>query len=204
MPEDSIVHRFDGGGDEETSGVAQRGKMFDEIQKMLDFDGDIVAETGKLAMQLADDGQSVRGTVEKIGIAKGDVFGAGTDLPADIFEHHFARNDAENPIVDGNNRTVAAEMLAAAAGLGVTRDKMDAIGQHHVRVFVQRRKASAVGHDEIETVSDIEGDTESDIAGAVAAEAPAPVVASLGDATPSSSRATNSARLASNSPPRML
>jgi hypothetical protein len=155
--ENGVVDRFNGSGDKKASGIAQGGEMFGMMEQMLDFYRDIVAHVGKFAMQLADNGERVRAAVEKVGIAKGDVLGSRANLPADVFEHNLSWDDAKNTVVDGHNRAVTAEMLAAAAGLGVTRDEMAAAGQHHVRVFVQRRKASAVGHDEMKTIERYDG-----------------------------------------------
>ena len=61
----------------------------------------------------------VAGAVEEIGIAERDVLRARRHLPPDIFEHHFALHDAEDALIYGHHRAVPAEVLAAAAGLGV-------------------------------------------------------------------------------------
>ena len=74
------------------------------------------------------------GTIEEVGIAEGDVLGAGRDLARDVLQHDVRLHDEEPAAVDRDDRAVAAEMLAAAAGLGVADDARAATGQLDVRV----------------------------------------------------------------------
>ena len=74
--------------------------------------------------------QRVRRAVEEIGIAEGDVLRAGRHLPANIFQHHVARHHAKNSVVHRHDRAVPAQMLAAAAGFGVSRDAMPPSGSN--------------------------------------------------------------------------
>ena len=79
-------------------------------------------------MELLDDALGVGGAVEEIGIAEGDVPGAGFDLAADVLHHDVALDDAEGPLVNGDDGAMAAEMFAAAAGFGVAGDARFAAG----------------------------------------------------------------------------
>src|SRR5258706_6880366 len=89
------------------------------FEKMLDLDGRVVGDERKLAMQFLNDAHRVGGSIEEIGIAEGDVLRAGGDLLANIVQHYVALDDAEVALINRHNRAVAAQMFAAAAGLGV-------------------------------------------------------------------------------------
>ena len=65
-------------------------------------------------MQGFDDPTRMSGTVEEIGIAKGDVLHAGGNLLVDIGEHDVDGDDAKLTVVDGNDRAMPAPVLAAA------------------------------------------------------------------------------------------
>ena len=54
--------------------------------------------------------------------AERDVLGAGRDLRVDVGEHHLRLHDAELSVVDRHDRTMAAQVPAAAAGFGVADD----------------------------------------------------------------------------------
>ena len=69
-----------------------------------------------------DDRDGMADPVEEIRVAEGDVPRAGGDLRPHIGEHDVAGDDTEPPVVDRHHRTVPAAVLAAAAGLGVSRD----------------------------------------------------------------------------------
>ena len=115
---------------------------------MLDLDGDVVGEAREFAVQRLDDRQSVGRAIEEIGIAKGDVLGAGVDLAADVFEHDVALHDAENAVVNRHDRTMAAEMLAAAAGFRYTRRRgagRPAAARAHRREAAAGRRGQAPG-----------------------------------------------------------
>ena len=91
----------------------------------------------------------VRGTVEEVRVAEGDVLDALRHLRRDVGDDDVGWHDAELPVVDGHDRAVAAAVLAAAAGLGVAGDAPRAAVLER-RVPLRRRKAGAVGRDERE------------------------------------------------------
>src|SRR5580704_9248961 len=113
---------------------------------MFDFYGGIVGDLRKFAMQGFDDGNGVTHGVEKIGVAKGDVLRARADLLTDIRKYNFRFDQAKCAVVDGNNGTVTAMMLAAAAGFGVADGAMLAVGKNEMRVGFQGRQAVAIGN----------------------------------------------------------
>src|SRR5258707_493824 len=105
---------------------------------MLDLDGDVVSEGGMLRVERFHDRQRVRGTVEEIGVAEGNVLGAGGHLASDISENCVALYDAKGSVIDRNHRTVPAQMLAATAGLGIAGKPLLAV-QKELRVAVEGR-----------------------------------------------------------------
>ena len=76
---------------------------------------------------------------------------AGRDLAANIFQHHFALDDAKRALVHRHDGTVTTQMLAAPACLDVAHDAGAAVGQGEMRVLFQRRQVAAIGHQEILT-----------------------------------------------------
>ena len=97
--------------------------------------------SGCAACSAARDAQRVRRPVEKIGIAEVDVARAGGDLRARVVEHDVGGNGEEAPAVHGRNRTVPAQVLAAARRLDVTGDaRSSAIARR--AYFVERGQAA--------------------------------------------------------------
>ena len=147
--EDGVVDGLDGAGDEEAAGVAQLWQTRGVLQEVLDLDGNVVSERGKFAMQRLDDGDGVANTVEEVGVAEGNVAGAGGDLLANVSEDDVALDDAEGTVVNRHNRTVSAEMLAAAAGFGIADDAMAFTRHDEMGVLFERRETAAVGDVEL-------------------------------------------------------
>jgi hypothetical protein len=112
---------------------------------VLDFDGHVVGDVRPAAVQGFRDAHGVGGAVEEVGVAKGDVLGSGGNLAGDVFQHHVRLHDEEAPAVDRNDGAVAAEVLAAAAGLGVADDPRLAAGQGDVSVLPKGRQPRAIG-----------------------------------------------------------
>src|SRR5438445_1411051 len=95
-------------------------------------------------------------TVEEVGVAKGDVRRPRLDLLADVREHHVPRHDEETPGVDGRDRAVPAEVLAAAGRLDVSRELEPAV-LVDVRVLLRRRQLRPARHREVELLEDRAG-----------------------------------------------
>src|ERR1051325_6876340 len=119
---------------------------------MLDFYRDVVTQLRKFPMHRFNNGNSVSGSIENIGIAERNVLGARSSLLANVLQHHLSLHNAKDAVVDGNDWAMPAQMLAAAARLGVSGNKMSAIRHHHMRIFVQRRQALPVRYDEAEPI----------------------------------------------------
>ena len=146
--QDAIVDRLDRAGHEETAGVAQDRKMGLMLEQVLDLDGHVVGDMREPPVQLLDDAHGMGGAVEEIGITKGDVLRPGRHLLGDVRQDHLRLHHEESPAVDRHDRAVAAKILAAAAGLGVADHARVAIGQRHVRVFLESGQLAAIGDQE--------------------------------------------------------
>ncbi len=143
---------FHRAGNEQAARLAKARQQFAMLQQVLDLDGRVVGERGTLAMQGVRDAHSVRGPVEEIGIAEGDVLGARGHLLANVGEHHFRLHHAETALIYRHHGAMAAQMLAAAAGFGVA----GALGFEPPTcrrgVFFERRKLGSQRHLELEPV----------------------------------------------------
>ena len=93
--ENRVAQRFRGRDDERSAQARELGQVLAVAQQMLDLRGEVEGQTRELAVQRARDGQRVAGPIEKIGVAKGDVFGAHCHLAADVGKHHGHLHDAE-------------------------------------------------------------------------------------------------------------
>ena len=109
-----VVKRFYGAGDEETAGTSKSRESIRMAKKMFDFYGGVVGKLREFRVKQFNNPRGVGDTIKEIGIAKGDVLGAGLDLLADIRENIFERDDAKLSGVDRNDRAMAAEMFAAS------------------------------------------------------------------------------------------
>src|SRR2546422_3285600 len=91
--------------------------------------------------------------VQEVWVAEGDVRRPRLDLLADVREHDVPRHDEEAPAVDGRDRAVPAQMLAAAGRLDGARELEPAV-LVDVRVFLQRRELRPARHGEVELRED--------------------------------------------------
>src|SRR2546429_1164294 len=91
--------------------------------------------------------------VQEVGVAEGDVRRPRLDLLADVREHDVPWHDEEAPAVDGRDRAVPAEMLAAAGRLDGARELEPAV-LVDVRVLLQRRELRPARHGEVELRED--------------------------------------------------
>src|SRR5262245_56518678 len=87
---------------------------------MLDLDRHVITGVRELPGKAAHDSLGVPNAVKEVGIPERDVAGAGGDLGTDVSEHDVVRDDAEASVVHAHDRAVAASMLAAARGFGVS------------------------------------------------------------------------------------
>ena len=118
------------------------------LQQVLHLDGHVVGERRPLAVQRFHNGDGVAGAVQKIGIAEGDVLGAGGYLLADVRQHHVLLHDAKRSAIDRDHGAMAAQMLAAARGFGVAHALSGAVRSPVGRRRPGAARPRAVGHQE--------------------------------------------------------
>src|SRR5574341_172250 len=120
--QNAVVDRFNCAGDKQAARVAEDWQILRGVQEMLNLDRDVVGYVWKFSVHGLDDWDHMTGSIEKIRVTEGDVARARFDLIANICQHHVALHDAELSTVHRDNRTMAAQMLAAAACFGITRN----------------------------------------------------------------------------------
>ena len=138
--EHAVVDGFDRGRDERAAGVAQARQHAGVLEQVLDLDRHVVGHAAELAGEPFDDRQRVSDAVEEVRIAERHVPRAGGHLRPHVGQDDVDRHDAESAVVDRDDRTVPAAMLAAAAGLGVA-DRPSLGAPLEGRVLRQRRQA---------------------------------------------------------------
>ena len=69
-------------------------------------------------------------------------------LRGDVGQHDVGLHDAELAVVDRHDGTMAAQMTASAAGLGVADDPARAVAELQRRVAGERRQTGSIGHQE--------------------------------------------------------
>ena len=100
---------------------------------------------GKRVVQGPRHPERMGGSVEEVRIAERDVLRAHLDLLCDVGDDHVDRHDAEPPFVDGHHRTVPAQVLAPARGLGESERARRAVGHHEPGVAIQGGQGVAQG-----------------------------------------------------------
>ena len=113
-------------------------------QKVLDLDGDVIREFGKLGMQRPDGCDSVSRPVEKIRIAKGDVLGTLRHEIPNVGHDNLSLDDTEPAVIDGHDRTMPAAMFASATRLRVADDASAVIRPNQSYVSVKGGQTAAV------------------------------------------------------------
>ena len=102
-----------------------------------------------LGVQRLHQRRRVANAIEKIRITKSNVLGTGGHLPTDVLQHHRALHNPKSSLIDRHNRTVPAQVLAAAACFYIAHRALPAIPQVQLRIARQRRQVAAVGYQEI-------------------------------------------------------
>ena len=115
----AVVDRLDGRHDEQAAESREVGEQLASLQDVLDLRREIERQRRELGVHRPDNRQRVARAVQEIGIAEGDVRGAGRCLLADVRQHDIARHDEEAARAHRGNGTMTAEVQAAAARLGL-------------------------------------------------------------------------------------
>jgi len=122
------------------------------FEEMLDLYRCIVGEVGEFLVELFDQWDAVTDSVEEVGIAKGDVFGAHLHLLRDVLDDNVSLNDSEFSSVDRDNGAVSAEVLAAACGLGVAYGLPEVWRDLELSVFAEFGQPGSVRREEVLSV----------------------------------------------------
>jgi hypothetical protein len=110
------------------------------FQEVFDLDRRVVGQPWKFGGKPFDNAMRVGRTVQKIRIPEADVLRAGGNLLADVREHRIYRNRVKPPFVDRHDRTVAAQMLAAACRVGAADHARRAVGHLQLRIVRKREQ----------------------------------------------------------------
>ena len=116
-------------------------------EQMLDLGREVEGQVRVLAVQCTRDAQGVGGAVQEVGIPEREVTGAGRDLAPRVGEHRRHGHGKEPAAVDGHDRAVTAQVLAAAAGLDVACGH-PATGLDVARITGEGELVGAVGDGE--------------------------------------------------------
>src|SRR5579871_500460 len=110
MRENMIADRLHRRDDERAAQRFELRKAFSVLQNMLDLDGGIEGERGKLGVHGAQDVLRVAGTVQEVWVAKGDVLRAHLDLRANVLQNNLSGQNKETAPVDGRDGTMQASV----------------------------------------------------------------------------------------------
>ena len=73
------------------------------------------------------------------------------NLPPDIFQHYVRLHHSKFSLIDRNDRTVAAQMLAPPACLRIADSLLTRI-HYQLRIPLKHRKTVPVGHEELQAL----------------------------------------------------
>ncbi len=144
--QDPLVEGFDGAGDQQAAGAAQHRQVASVLEQVLDLNSHVIAEVRESPMQRLDYGDGMCRSVEEVRIPEDDVLGTCLNLPADVLEDHLPLHHPKAPAVDGHDRAVPAQVLAATRGLDVAADFVTAAGQLQAGVVGKRRQPCPIGY----------------------------------------------------------
>ena len=101
------------------------------------------------AVQLADDGVGVAGSIPEVGIAEAHVPHAERELRLEVREHDLLRHHEEAAAVDRRDRAVPADMAAAAARLDVAGEPALTC-ELELGVAISRGEGAVLWHGEVQ------------------------------------------------------
>jgi hypothetical protein len=108
---------------------------------VLDLGREVERQRGKLGVHGAHHGQRVSRSVQEIRIAEGDVGRPFARELADVIEDDVGGHHEEAAAIDGRDRTVQAQVQAAAARFHVADQFLPAV-LVQMRVLLQSRQAA--------------------------------------------------------------
>ena len=143
QPQHAVVDRLDRARHERAAGRGQPRHEIAVLQQVLDLDRDVVADA-RDAPRAAPTTIRIAcvGPLKKSGSPKVMCRAPAATCAADVGEHDVGLHDAELPLVDRHDRTVPAQVPAAAAGFGVADQPALAV-RHLQRGVVRERRQAA-------------------------------------------------------------
>src|SRR5258708_2193971 len=138
-----------GADDKAAAGVPEFWQVGFVFSQGVEFYGDVVSYVGELAVKSFNELKGVANAIEEVRIAERNVLRTHGHLLANVLHHDVAVHDAKDALVNRDDRTMAAAMFAAAAGLGRADEAESAAWKDEVSVFFNGRH--------IRSVRDIQG-----------------------------------------------
>jgi len=120
---------------------------------MLDLDGYVISQTGKLAMKISYQRNGVTYGIEEIRIPESDVLRASLHLLANIRENDFLLYDPKLSSIDGDDWAMLAEVLASAAGFSVPDHSVRTVRTRQLGIVLQFRKRMSIRDYELLSLS---------------------------------------------------
>ena len=97
---DSIVQGLNRGRHERAARRSERRQQMTLLQEMFDLDGHVIGDLGVRGVESGHDPERVGWTVEEVGVAKGDMARARSDLGRDVGGDDFGLHQPELSVVD--------------------------------------------------------------------------------------------------------
>ena len=133
--QNAVIERLHGADDECTPGIPQGRQKLGLLKQVLDLDRSVVGQLRKFAMQRLYEFDGVRRSVKEVRIAEGNMLRSRLDLLANVGQHHIALHHAKFSFVNRDYWAMPAQVLAAAAGLGISGELLLAVRQYEFRIL---------------------------------------------------------------------
>src|SRR3954466_14799280 len=115
-----IIHGLNSRDNEGAPQIFQFWQQVTLLEKMLDFNGSIKGDGGKLPVQGTADAHSMAWTIEEVRVAKGDMLSTLKYLGTYISQDDFGWDSKETSSVDGRDGAMLAGMFTATRTFSVT------------------------------------------------------------------------------------
>jgi len=139
LREHGVGKRLHRGGDEDRAEGGELGHHRRVADEVLHLGGEVEGEARKAGVERPRHPEGVARPVQEVGVAEGDVGRAGLGLAGHVLDHRLGRHGEEAAAVDRGDGAMAAEVQAAARGLGVAGRALGAAGVDQSGVAGERR-----------------------------------------------------------------
>src|SRR5216684_1555409 len=141
-----VIHRLHRADHKQASRIAQPRQVLLLLPQMLNLDGHIVSNAGKLGVKRLHQLHRVPYPIKKVRIAKRNVLRTRRHLLPNIRQHHLALHNAKHTVVDRHNRAMPAKMLAPPASFRRPHHAIPVTRHHQVRILSNRRQSRPIRH----------------------------------------------------------